>query len=546
MAVLRDANTGREYALNGSVLIGRDLACDIRVGAGQASRRHARILREDGAFFIEDLGSVNGTLVNGKLIQARTRLYPRDRIEISGLTVTFHKNCAAIEHEPAEAASHSAMSDNLNNITTTLNIDASLRVSSAPEIKLRALLEISKNLSHALHLETVLPKILESLFKVFPQADRGCVLLFDPRTGQLRPRVMWHRREGPDGRPRRPCGGPDETPVISQSILNHALQTGQALLSADAGHDERFDVTQSVRRLHLRSLMCVPMLSQEGAPLGVIQIDGQNPIQTFGHEDLDLLVCIATQAAHAIELAQMYEARRDQEATEIQKSFLPSQRPRIEGLNFFDHYASAQNIGGDYYDYIPLPNDRLAVVVGDVAGKGVSAALLMARLSAFARFYLASEPDVPRAFALLNAALSHATPIDRFVTFLAAVIDLKTFRVTLVNAGHPPPLRKRGNQVEEIGKESAGLPLAVRDQPYEAASVTLDPGDVLILYTDGLTEARNPQQDFFGLNRLRNVIESVSGDMEVLGQAILDDVHSFIAGRPRSDDLTLACVSRIG
>jgi serine phosphatase RsbU (regulator of sigma subunit) len=267
----------------------------------------------------------------------------------------------------------------------------------------------------------------------------------------------------------------------------------------------------------------------------------------FREEDLDVLLCASTQAARAVELAQLHEARRDLEAaTEIQKSFLPRERPKIDGLRFFDHYSPAQQIGGDYYDYIPLPGDRLAVAVGDVAGKGVSAALLMAQLSAFTRFCFAGEPDVKKALSQLNAVLSRTAATDRFVTFVAAVIDVHTFSATLVNAGHPLMLRRPANRtaVDELGDEIAGLPLSVFDYPYDELVVPLEPGDVLLLYTDGVTEARNPRNETYGLGRLRALMGKCGPEVESMGAEILGDVRRFADGRPPSDDLTLVAVAR--
>ena len=218
-----------------------------------------------------------------------------------------------------------------------------------------------------------------------------------------------------------------------------------------------------------------------------------------------MLASATTQAAHAVELARLHQERRDLEAaTQIQKSFLPAARPRVPQLHFFDYYSSARQIGGDYYDYIPLPGDRLAVALGDVSGKGVAAALLMARLSAAARFSLASETDAATAMRRLNAALTQTGADDRFVTFTAAILDLRTYGVTLVNAGHMPPLRRRAGRpdVEEVGDAIVGLPLGVMDKPYEQMSFPLEPGDVLVFYTDGVTEARNPGNDQYGLERL--------------------------------------------
>src|SRR5262249_54864976 len=153
----------------------------------------------------------------------------------------------------------------LGSIMSSLDVRSGGRVEVAAEAKLRAVLEISRIVSNTLHLETVLPKILEGLFAVFPQADRGFILLYDSATGQLVPRAVRQR------------GAPRGVALpLSQTILNHAIQTGQAILSADAGHDQRFDMSQSVRSLDIHSILCVPLLSQAGACLGVIQIDTQD------------------------------------------------------------------------------------------------------------------------------------------------------------------------------------------------------------------------------------------------------------------------------
>jgi phosphoserine phosphatase RsbU/P len=533
MAFLRESATGRKFQLPGeTTVLGRDPACDVRVTGGQVSRKHAQIVRVGADYFVEDLDSANGTQVNGQRIRERTRLRPNDRIEVPGLTITFQDDApssASADESESELAGRTF-------ITSCFDLEAGLRFEVAPEAKLRAVLEISRNLSGTLNLEVVLPKILESLFTVFPQADRGFILLLDPATGQLRPRASRRRREGKD-----------ESMSLSHTIVKQAMKSGQAILSGDAGHDKRFDWSESVRNLQLRTVMCVPMLSQQGTPLGVIQIDGQDPLKMFREEDLDVLLCASTQAARAVELAQLHEARRDLEAArEIQTSFLPRERPDVLGLRFFDHYSPAQQIGGDYYDYIPLPGNRLAITVGDVAGKGVAAALLMAQLSAYTRFCFAGEPDVKKAVAQLNRVLLRTADSDRFVTFVAAVIDLDTFETTLVNAGHPLVLRHRANRggVHELGADIAGLPLAVLEETYDELVVKLEPGDTLLLYTDGVTEARNPKNAVYGLGRLSALMAKHSQDLETMGAAILADVRRFAEGRPPSDDLTLVGVAR--
>jgi serine phosphatase RsbU (regulator of sigma subunit) len=541
MAVLRDLTGSHEFALRGKMtVIGRDPACDIVVSAPQASSRHAMIVQSGGVYYIEDLDSVNHTYVNGVKIEERTRLNPGDRIEIHGLRVAFHLDRLAPDDTQQTimvTGSRSPFgSDKMAGIVSSVDLASGSRAEVAPEAKLRALLEISKNLGSALKLNDVLPKILQSLFAIFPQADRGFILLRDAQTGLFVTRATAHR------------GSPaDAAPAISRSLVEHVLATGRAVLSDDVITGEGIRPTESIRRLQIRSVMCVPMRGQDGTNLGVLQVDSQDKRYPFRGEDLNVLVIASLLIARAVELATLYEERRDLEAaTQIQKSFLPSERPVVPNMQFYDYYSSAQHIGGDYYDYIRLPGNRLAVALGDVSGKGVSAALLMARLSAAVRFCLASEPSVPAAVRQLSNVLTRAGSEDRFVTFVVGVLDLNDYSVTLVNAGHMPPMRRRAGEttVEEIGDAIVGLPLAVLDRPYEQVVFPLEPGDTLILYTDGVTEARNPENDLYGSERLRAAVQAAPEEVGSLGAALLADVQRFAANRPQADDLTIVCFGR--
>lgn len=538
MAVLRELNGHQRFRLRDQVtLIGRSPACDVVIPRGQVSARHAQIVHSGAAYYIEDLNSLNGTRVNGRWLRQRAPLNFGDRIEIPGLAVRFCADDATnttSEQRTLRAAELLAVKPPPN-VVSSLDVAGGGRVELAPEGKLRAVLEISKNLGTALDLKDVLPKILESLFTIFPQADRGFILMRDPSTGQLEPRAVRHRRETPS-----------EPLSFSRTIVNYALCTGRATLSADAGSDERFGISQSIQQLQLHSMMCVPMLSQDGTGLGVIQIDTFDKRNQFRQEDLDVLVSASTQAARTVELTQLHQELRDLEAaSQIQQSFLPQERPHIEGLQFFDYYSPARHVGGDYYDYIPLPGKRLAVALGDVSGKGVPAALLMARLSAAVRFCLATAPRVAEAVRQLSATLTQTGTEDHFVTFVVAVLDLTKFSMTLVNAGHMPPIRRMAaGPVEDVGAPRVGLPLAVSDEPYEETVLPIERGDTFILYTDGVTEARNPVGEFYGVDRLRTVIQSAPRDVKALGQNILAGVWEFGSDRPQSDDLAVVCFGR--
>jgi serine phosphatase RsbU (regulator of sigma subunit) len=543
MVSLKEVGGPREFRLRGKVtLIGRDPHCDIVVAARETSGRHAMLLNAEGEWYVEDLDSANGTRVNGRSARVRIRLRHGDRLEIPGLTAEFRDESAVLSPLPVTAPApppgplppghrHDAGSA----ILRSLDARSEVRIDVAPEAKLRAFVEISRNLAATLELRELLPRILDSLFAIFPQADDGVVLLRDgDATGPLIPRAVRHR-EGFNG----------TAPPVSRTVLDYVMNAGQAVLSVDVAGDDRFGASESLAGLRLRSVMCAPMLGQNGSGLGAVMIDTRDPRRPFRQEDLDLLAGATVLAARAVELAALHEELRDLEAaSQIQKSFLPTERPPMPRVRFFDHYASARHVGGDYYDYIPLSGGRLAVAVGDVAGKGVSAALLMARLSATTRFCLASEPTAGAAVRRLNGLLARTPVGDRFVTFVVAVIDPSAGTVTVVNAGHPPPiLRRRGSASAPgpVGAEAASIPLGCLDLPYEEAVVPLEPGDAWTLYTDGITETRNPAGDLYGMERLASAAKSAPADVESFGEALLADVRRFAAGRPAGDDLTMVC-----
>jgi serine phosphatase RsbU (regulator of sigma subunit) len=270
---------------------------------------------------------------------------------------------------------------------------------------------------------------------------------------------------------------------------------------------------------------------------------------------LDVLVSVAVQAAFTVENAQLHEAAMQDQALrrelamahEVQRGFLPLAAPRIPEYDFFEFYESANQLGGDYYDYIDLPHGRLAIVVADVSGKGISASLLMAKLSAEARYCLASEPTPAQAVARLNRALCLDVWDDRFVTMVLAILEPARHEVTILNAGHLPPLlRRESGVVEALGEAETGLPLGVdRDVEYAPLVISLMPGESLVLYTDGITEAMNVRDDLYGRQRLLTLLSSDVKHIQLLGRSILDDVKRFVGARPQSDDMCLTCFGRV-
>ena len=327
--------------------------------------------------------------------------------------------------------------------------------------------------------------------------------------------------------------------------------------------DSRFAMSQSIADFRIRSVMCGPLFNAEGKAFGVIQLDTQDRTKKFTQDDLRLLMGVAYQAATALENVQMHQSllarerfQRDMElAKQVQRGFLPRSLPQIAGYQFFAHYESALDVGGDYYDFIPLGGGRLAVLLGDVAGKGVPAALLMAKLSAEARFCMLTEKDPAAAVGRINQLLLDAGFGDRFVTLAAAFLDPAKHQVTLVNAGHLPPLLYRpsaGTVEDAMPGDLSGLPLGVLEgNQYAAHKLDLKPGDSLLLYTDGITDALNVDNVAFGMKGLRAAILATkpTGPEPLqpadVGAQVVQTVKRHAEGRSQYDDIAMVCFGRV-
>ena len=234
----------------------------------------------------------------------------------------------------------------------------------------------------------------------------------------------------------------------------------------------------------------------------------------------------------------------------VQRSFLPLRMLDVPGYEFFAHYESAHEISGDYYDFILLPHGRVAILLGDVAGKGVAAALLMAKLSANAKYCMLTEPDPATAITKLNALMIDSGLADRFVTLVAAVLDPAHHTVTLVNAGHPPPLiyhRDTRTVVEAIGNEETGLPLGVLDDyQYPSCQVGLQPGDSILAFTDGVTEATDMLDCQLQMQGLYAAVQREAYPTRELGEQVVKVVKQFAAGRSQFDGIALVGFGRSG
>ncbi len=529
-------------------VLGRLPECQVVLPSRAVSRRHARIFFRQGRFYLEDLGSRNGTLLNGEVVQQPRPLQDQDTIAICDITLRFLESpqgaTAALGAEPTTIGVPEQPSQVLKRLEITPTLHERLRVRT--EDKLRALIDITQQLAGTLHVEEILPRVLESLFKVFLQADRAFVMLRDRPQGPLQVRAFRSRRPGED----------ESSLRISRTVLQEVERTRSALLSADTATDERLRMSESIADFHIRSVMSAPLLSHAGEVLGLIQLDTSDHRRPFTEEDLEVLVTVAQEAAIAVENAHMHQElvhqtrlQRDLElAREVQRGFLPLSRPKVSGYEFFDFYVPAQQVGGDFFTYVELPGGCVALALGDVSGKGVPAALLMAKMCSDLRFLLASCSEPAQAVAQMAEEFSRHGWEQRFVTLVVFVLDPEQHQLTVVNAGHMAPLiRRKDCSVEELAPEIAGVPVGVLpDFPYQQATFQLEPGELVLAFTDGFSEARNEQEELFGLQQVAESFQQASGSATQVGQQIVESVQQFVGSHPQADDMCLICFGRTG
>jgi serine phosphatase RsbU (regulator of sigma subunit) len=581
LQIVKGDSPGSTLALQaGRTVIGRHPTCHIVLDNGAVSRHHAQVLESHGNYFLEDLRSRNGTFLNGEALSSRAELHDGDQLRICDVTLSF------LLHSPATPSR--SKNPSIVNVRETLisdedpnpplnNLDESqiyilseqpaepvfdppssvvkkldsrpsgssvLRTGIRADVKLKAILELTTAVARELDIDAVLPKLLSTLFNVFPQAEQGFVLLNEDDSDILRVKATKTRSTAAD-----------EVIAVSMTVVRHVMSSGEAVLSENVLDDSRFKSSTALAKMAVKSMMCVPLLDQEERPFGIIQILTRSAVSNFTEDDLDLLVSLAAQASMAIDNARLHEQllaklelERDLDfATQVQLGFLPKSRPKVPGYAFADYYEAALRVGGDYFDYIFLPDGRLAMAIGDVAGKGMPAALLMARLYSSTRYQLLTTGSPAKAVAGLNQEIVSSGLGHRFVTFLVMILDMKTNVVTLVNAGHLSPLlRHKDGRVEAIGRSTSGLPLGiVPELEYEEMSFSIAPGETVLAFTDGVTEAMTEAKEIYGRDRLLKLITATKGPVETLVETVVDDVEAFTAGSDSRDDTCLIGVQRL-
>lgn len=539
LIALQGPEAGRTYVLRAdTTVLGRQHDSAICLLGRAISRHHARISHENGGWTIEDLDSSNGTFLNGQRLAANapTPLTERDTLQIGPYVFGLrHPKAPAPDSEPNLI---------VRETVSAVTIHQSL-LGSDPAAKLQVVLDISHHLARALDIDELLDKLLEKVMQLFGQADRAMAVLCEGNDIVLRAQKT-----------RRPNG--DES-IFSRTVVRRALKDGVGLISDDVNQDERFTSSQTLHGLGLRSMMCVPMIDADGRRLGVLQVDRCGRGFGFNVEDLQLLTAIALQVAVVLENAALHGERLRQQrlqqelamARDIQQGYLPDELEDFQSPNFeiFGRVYPARQVAGDYYDYLRTPSGKLAFFVGDVSGKGMPAALFLGAVRTLAR-HLAKEGRSPaNTLAAINRDLADENPTCMFVTLAHGVYDPATAELVLASAGHHPPLVRHADGSIETPPLRPGRLLGYDEPDLHLTDVcqTLAPGDLLVFFTDGLLEARAPDQGpQFGLERLQAAVKEIAPSMPLSkgAELIRKRLHQFTATQELRDDVTLLLLRR--
>jgi serine phosphatase RsbU (regulator of sigma subunit) len=339
---------------------------------------------------------------------------------------------------------------------------------------------------------------------------------------------------------------------LSTKVRDRVIRDKCSLLISDAQLDAAFREQKSIVMQRVRSIMAVP-LQTGNRVIGIIYVDDGTFIRPFSQEDLDLLTVMANVAAIRIEHARLAAIEQADkllemelaQASEIQRSLLPPQAPHYEGYELAGFNIPCRTVGGDYYDFLPYEDGRVGLVVGDVSGKGLPAALMMSSLQARVQMLLETGPDPARAVTVLNRNLAEHGVMGRFITFFYGLLDPKTGLLQYSNAGHNYPLVLRANGVVEPLKGN-GLVMGIfPTEKYQLLETSLHPGDMLALYSDGVTEATNEEYGEFGEPGLGDfLLQHKHQSCEDMVNTLADEVRTWCGSTSFADDFTVLLVRR--
>jgi serine phosphatase RsbU (regulator of sigma subunit) len=431
-----------------------------------------------------------------------------------------------------------------HDISTTIR--AAARPLDIEQIKLEhRSLAVINEVNKALLLHKPLNELLEHIMDLISEnlpMDRGILMLKQGNPAQLIPKVIRINNERLK----------NQKIQVSQSIINMAINKHSSLLISDVQEDSRFKAQDSILKMNIKSAMCVPLYDNKEI-IGLIYTDRISLLKQFADEDLELLTLLSNLAAVKIENSRHIEQEKEKEqiekqlelAAQVQKDFLPKKNPESKQFEITGANIPCYQVGGDYYDFIDIDDERIGVTIADVSGKGVSSALIMAQLRASLHTQVSPSYDINEMAAKLNTLVHSSTASNVFITFFYGELNKKSGEFSYINAGHTPPilLNKKG---QSIRLDSCGFCLGMfPTADYEVRTISLEKGDTALFFTDGFTECRNKANEEFNEERMEKLLKKHHKlSSQKLLEKIYDEVNSYTAGTEQMDDMTLVIVKR--
>ena len=539
-----DGNTQKIPLENSRITVGRSSVAELCYpdDAG-LSRQHLAFEGDGRNWFVKDLGSKNGTVLNGARIDGKMALKPGDRVMAGHLIIVFDAGVpdmmetqAVVFVDPMETGSSSTMVTDLAGVIGNAEVKVEggkVEGAISNAAALQALIRAGNELAG----ERPLPELFRFILNLAIEAvsaERGVLMTLEGEELQVR------TTKGDGFR-------------ISTAVRDRVIHKKESVLVRDTSADEAFRERRSIVEQNVRTLIAVPLQTREQI-IGLIYVDSPTLIREFTKDDLAMLTVMANVAAIRIEqsrFAELEKARRVMErdleqAALIQRQYLPSSAPKVPGMEVAGYNAPCRTVGGDYYDFFAYPNGRVALVLGDVSGKGMAASLMMMGLQARVQV-LAEEPeDLAATVTRLNRVTAANCPPARFITFFVCIVDGKTGDMVYSNAGHNAPLILRAASGKYESLTDGGPPLGILgDFPYHQFRNRLEPGDVLAIYSDGVTEAVSPEDEEFDTDKLAEAIHTRRSEpvADIIAH-VNQDILQWTKGAPAADDVTIIVARR--
>lgn len=538
-----------------AITIGRDLSCHLVLHDSKriVSRQHVQVRQNGNAYELIDLGSKNPTIVDGRPLEAG-KAYPlKDGtiFTVGEYFITFK----TLEPEPQLSTQPPSTvtlgqedSESTASLYTRLIKSFDQDTSQLREKKLiRAieelafLNELAAEIGASSDSQTIINRIVHASIKAVNAEQGNIKLLADPSDSKNEQGLRTLVRSG--------LGQPLH---LSEALLDWVVHTKRPVLINEPSDHEHFGTV--ISNSHIRSLLCVPLMVRSRV-IGMLSVFNKLSSDGFSEEDQRLLSIISAQSAQVIENARLMEEekrliRMQKEldlAWKIQVNLLPKEVPKIEGYDISGVTLPAQTVGGDYFDFIQLDEKRWAFAVGDVSGKGLPASLLMANLQATLRGQALWSSSISQCLERSNNLLCRSTGKSAFVTLFYGELNILSHSFQFGNAGHNRPLLYRDQgHIEQL--DTGGLVLGfLEDQSYPEGHISFHPGDVLIIYSDGIVEAVNENHEEFGVERLRLALNTNrAGSARQILDGIISTVRAFYGSVEQRDDMTLLVIKRNG